>query len=318
MAKSGERSLLKIINEKTKKVKQSRYAIPAYILTVFLSSLWLIFVNPCLMNFLLPVIAIVIPFKFFDEESFKKILVAGLVVCLLVALSSAVYHTGVIYDQPFRKIHSDKDNLKNGTVNPVYGTTETRFNLTVELDKDFIDAWDRENYTLYANVSYSTMERIQANDYAGYKMKRINGTNEYYAVASGLPERMFNHYFSLRKNRTGEMGNMTEGLAYSWERTSLGFGPITLKRSTALWQITLQQGLSTSIIFLMGVGILWVKKRMDKSVDESTEGLEKKEEELEDYCPECGHLLEGKDECDRCGWMRNPDDEKYDEDGEED
>ncbi len=317
MPKKSGKSFLQTINEKTKKAKNSRFSVPIYVLTSFLASVWLIFVNPCLMNILLPVIAILVTYKFYDEESFKKLIVAGLIVCILISLTTAVYQTGILYGRPSRDL-SSQNNLYNGTVNPIYGDTNTEFNLTVEVDENFIENHDQENFTLYANFSSPTIEGIRQSEFKGYNMSKINGTNEYYAVVSDLPKRLFNHFFTLRINITEEMGNMTEDSAYSWETTSLGFGPVTIKRSTALWQITLQRGIATTIVLLLGIGLLWVKKRMDTSVEESTEGLEKKEEELEDYCPECGHLLKGKDECDRCGWVRDIADEKYKENGEKD
>ncbi|MEF8834638.1 MAG: hypothetical protein V5A76_00620 [Candidatus Thermoplasmatota archaeon] len=268
------------------------------------------------MNVLLPILSLLIPFKFYDENNLKKLLVVGVVAILLLAFTMAFYHTFIIYDQPSRQIRSEGRNLKNGTIEPIYGDTDTEFHLTIELNKTFARS---SNYTLYANISLTGTIGFGGEDHQGYNMTRVNDSQvendwiEYEAEIEIDEERLFNHYFSLKKEEVG-VGEED----YSWERTSLGFGPITLKRRNALGMITLQQSFSTSIIFLLGVGLLWLKKRMDKSVTASTEGLEEKEEELEDHCPECGHLLEGKKECDRCGWIKEPEDEMYSEDGEPD
>jgi len=317
MEQDEKSSVLDKINRWTTKVRISRYSIPIYILTVFLASIWMIFINPCLMNILLPILAILIPYKLYDENSLKKLLVVGIVAIILIAFTMGLYHVGILYDQPSRQLRSGPGALQNGTIEPIYGDSNTEFNFTVEVNFTTAIA-SRGNITLYANISYAEAEGIRRDDYEGYEMKPVNdndGENdikEYYVVVSGLPERLFNHYFSLRKDVPVEEGD------FSWERTSLGFGPVTLERRTALGMITLQQSFSTSVIYLLGMGLLWLKKRMDRSVAESTEGLEEKEEELEDHCPDCGHLLEGKKECDRCGWIKEPEDEMYDDDGEPD
>lgn len=317
MEQDEKSSVLDKINRWTRKVRRSRYSIPIYILTVFLASIWMIFINPCLMNILLPILAILIPYKLYDENSLKKLLVVGIVAIILIAFTMGLYHVGILYDQPSRQLRSGPGALQNGTIEPIYGDSNTEFNFTVEVNFTTAIA-SRGNITLYANISYAEAEGIRRDDYEGYEMKPVNdndGENdikEYYVVVSGLPERLFNHYFSLRKDVPVEEGD------FSWERTSLGFGPVTLERRTALGMITLQQSFSTSVIYLLGMGLLWLKKRMDRSVAESTEGLEEKEEELEDHCPDCGHLLEGKKECDRCGWIKEPEDEMYDDDGEPD
>ncbi len=317
MAESGKRSIFSTINEKTRKVRRSRYSIPIYILTVFLVSIWLIFINPCLMNILLPILAILITYKLYDENNLKKLLVVGIGAIILLSFTMGSYHAGIIYDQPSRQLSSGPGALQNGTIEPIYGDSNTEFNFTVEVNVTRVNA-SGEDISLYANISYTGPEGIRREDYEGYKMSPVNDSDvendfkEYYVVVSGLPERLFNHYFSLRKDVPVEEGD------FAWERTSLGFGPITLDRTTALGMISLQQSFSTSVIFLLGMGLLWLKKRMDKSVVESTEGLEEKEEELEDSCPDCGHLLEGKKECDRCGWIKEPEDEMYDDEGEPD
>jgi len=317
MEQSEKNSLLGKINRWTRKVKRSRYSIPIYILTVFLASIWLIFINPCLMNILLPILAILIPYKLYDENSLKKLLVAGIVAIILLSFTMGFYHIGIIYDQPARQLRSGPGALQNGTIEPIYGDSNTEFNFTIEVNFTTARA-SKENITIYANISYAEAEGIRREDYEGYEMSPVNNSEgdnevkEYYVVVSGLPERLFNHYFSLRKDVPVEEGD------FSWERTSLGFGPITLERRTAMGMITLQQSFSTSVIFLLGIGLLWLKKHMDRSVAESTEGLEKKEEALEDHCPDCGHLLEGKKECDRCGWIKEPEDEMFDDDGEPD
>ncbi len=317
MEQSEKNSLLGKINRWTRKVRRSRYSIPIYILTVFLASIWLIFINPCLMNILLPILAILIPYKLYDENSLKKLLVAGIVAIIFLSFTMGFYHIGIIYDQPARQLRSGPGALQNGTIEPIYGDSNTEFNFTIEVNFTTARA-SKENITIYANISYAEAEGIRREDYEGYEMSPVNNSEgdnevkEYYVVVSGLPERLFNHYFSLRKDVPVEEGD------FSWERTSLGFGPITLERRTAMGMITLQQSFSTSVIFLLGIGLLWLKKHMDRSVAESTEGLEKKEEALEDHCPDCGHLLEGKKECDRCGWIKEPEDEMFDDDGEPD
>ncbi|MFP4001998.1 MAG: hypothetical protein ACLFSM_01155 [Thermoplasmata archaeon] len=319
MENEGSDGVLKKINEKTKEVRESRLSIPVYIFTVFIASLWVIFMNPCLMNLVIPILAILIPYKLYDEYKLRKLIVVGLTVIILIAFSMAFYQTEVIYGRPSRQVDSAEGKLVNGTVEPVYGDGGTKFNFTVELSEEFVENHTEGNYKVFANLSYTQVEGLRRDDFDGYMMERVdsdvdkNGTVEFFTIVTDLPDRLFNHYFSLKRNIS-----MSGEEDYDWERTSLGFGPVTLNRRDVLGIITFQQSISTLMFFFLGVGILWLKRRMDKSISESTEGLEEKEEELEDNCPECGHLLEGKKECIRCGWVKEPEDEMYDEEGEPD
>lgn len=328
MENGGSDPLLKRINEKTRRVKESKYSIPIYVLTVYAASIWLIFVNPCLMHIILPLLAILIPYKLYDEHSFKKLLVVGVVMVILLSFTMAANVSFSIYNQTGREIHSrqitDKRVLQNGTIDPIYGDPDTKFNLTVKVRADLVDLdIDQIDDNIFANITYYGAQGLGGGDYEVYNMTRVNensdgnGTVEYYAIATGLDESLFHHHFSLKTNMTQDVGDAF--LSWEkWEETESGYGPVTLDAPFVLGIITLQESFNMSLFFFLGLGLLWLKKRMEKSVSKSTEGLEEKEEELENNCPECGHLLEGKKECDRCGWIKDPDDELYDEDGEPD
>lgn len=326
MEEKESESLLKRINEITMMVKESRYSIPIYILTVFATSVWLIFFNPCYMYIFLPIMAILIPYKLFDENSFKKLLVVGIVAVLLLGFSMASYHTFIYFNQPPREVHSEEKMqeriLENGTINRIYGDSETKFNFTVEVRLDVIEEYledidikDIDN-NIYTNVTYYPFVAMAGREYETYNMTRVNessgenGVVKYNATVTDFEESMFLHHFSIKTNMT------EKDVWEEWEETERGYGPVTVDEPFVLGVITLQQSFSISIFFFLGIGILWLKKRMDRSVAESTEGLEEKEEELEDHCPDCGHLLEGKKECDRCGWIKEPEDEMYDDEGE--
>ncbi|MEF8873613.1 MAG: hypothetical protein V5A88_02955 [Candidatus Thermoplasmatota archaeon] len=248
------------------------------------------------MNILLPVLAILIPYKLYGENNLKKLVVVGLVITLLLAVTMSTYQLGLIYEQPHRTLNSDE--FQDGTVDQLYGDPDTTFTFTVNLTKDYVEGF---NYTVYLNLTLATAGRVQQTPYEGYKMRRVaesNLTYQYSVQVSDLEERLFGHRFSVRRNRTG----LDDELDYDWHRTSIVYGPITIEESRAFQLLTFEYFTSTAIIFLLGMGLLWVKKRMDKSVSESVEGLEEKEEELEDSCPECGALLEGAKVCKKCGW----------------
>lgn len=374
MNSEEDTSKLERLNQKMKRVKESKFSILIYIATIFVASLWLIFMNPCLMNLVLPILAILIPYKLYEEEELKKIVVAGIIVIILLSISTSLFQMGFIYDQPDQILRSD--NLEHGTVEPLYGDSTTTFNFTVNITETFSRDWDPKDYTVYTNLTLSTIGGISREPYEGYEMepvKRGNSSVEYYKEVT-LEERLFGHRFSLRKNVTDEMtylfsldweeyarylnestvnetlreafadegydveadANLSkeddkwfiledgekkyrikiigeeeleihdilpdeDGPLYSWERTSVGYGPVTIERTRAFQLLTGEYVISTSVIYLLGIGILWWKKRMDSSVEESTEGLEEKEKELEDHCPECGALLKGADKCERCG-----------------
>ncbi len=297
---------LKKFDNKFKKIKRSRFSLLAYIGTVYLVSIWLIFVNPCLMNIILPILAILVPYKLYGEDSLKKILVAGVVVILLLALTIASFQLGMIYD--LRPQTLDSDHFQEGRLEPMYiDGDDTTFNFTVELNKRHVtrgedmNNYTIDNHTVFLNLTLSTVEYVGVMDYEGYEMNFYEDTNEtykYYKEITDLDERLYGHYFSVRRNMTidGEQD-------HDWHTTSRGPGPITLERSRAFQLLTLEYFVSTVVVFLLALGLLWAKKRMDKSVSESVDGLEEKEKELEKYCPECGELLDSSETCNKCGWI---------------
>ncbi len=381
-------SKLDKLNQKMEQVKDSKFSIPIYVATIFVASLWLIFVNPCLMNLLLPIIAILIPYKLYNEADLKKIIAAGIIVIILLSASTTLFQLGFIYDQPPQTLRSD--NLRDGTVEPLYGDSSTSFNFTVNVTENFAENWDPEDYTVCVNLTLSTVAGIGREAYEGYEMNSTGNGRQYYKELT-LEERLFGHRFSIKRNMTDETtylfslnrtkyeryleegpinetltevfvdegyevednaslsigdekwfiseqgkkeyrikavdenlniykmnGTEEDGLEgpfYSWERTSVGYGPVTIERMRAFQLLVGEYIISTSVLYLLGIGLLWWKKRMDSSVEESTEGLKEKEKELEDHCPECGTLLEGSDTCEECGWERKiekeePTDEK--------
>lgn len=373
-------SKLDRLKQKTKKVKESKYSILIYVGTIFVASLWLIFMNPCLMNLVLPILAILIPYKLYEEKDLKKIVATGVIVIILLAASTTLFQLGFIYDQPDQILRSE--NLQDGTVEPLYGDSSTTFNFTVNLTENFAQEWDSKDYTVYVNLTLSTIGGIGREPYEEYEMNGTEDEHMYYKEVS-LEERLFGHRFSLRRNVTDEMTYLfslrqteyedylnestispelreafedeghdvdedaeleedrewfvvedderryrieideddeelniydileTDGPEdelerpfYTWERTSVGYGPVTIERTRAFQLLVGEYIISTSVVYLLGVGILWWKTRMDSSIEDSTEGLEEKEKELEDHCPECGSLLEGSEICERCGWEK--------------
>ncbi len=296
MKRQDLESTLDRLDKKFKKIKKTRYSILAYIGTVYIASLWLVFVNPCLMNILLPILAILIPYKLYGENNLKKLLVVGLVAILLLAVTLSTFQLGLIYDQPHRTLESD--HFQDGNVDNLYGDTDTTFTFTVNLTKEYVEGY---NYTVYLNLTLATIGSVHPIPYEGYRMQRVGEDNETYHYSvqvSDLEERLFGHRFSVRRNRT----DIDDELDYDWHRTSIVHGPITISESRAFQLLTFEYFTSTVIIFIFGMGILWLKRRMDKSVSESVEGLEEKEKELEEACPECGTLLEGSSACKNCGW----------------
>lgn len=305
MSKESEKSILSKLNDKIRWVKKSSYAIPIYILTVFIASIWMVIFNPCIANLLLPFFCLLIPYKLYDENNMKKLFVVGIVAIILIGLSIGIYHTQILYTQPEEQLlDSEREYLTNGTIDNIYGDSETTFNFTVEVD-DIILEQDH-------NVSVNITQGFVEEPYESYNMTRIGDTNEFYVEVDGLSESLFNHRFYLRSEYIEEEYDFDHG----WVRSESGFGPVTIDRTAAIGIITVEQSFYTVIFFILLLGVLWLKKRMDKSLTESTEGLDEKEEKLEDQCPECGHLLEGMNECDRCGWIKETENEILDEDGE--
>lgn len=377
MTEKNRDPVLKRIKKKLERAKKSRYSVLIYIATVFLISVWLI-LDICLMTIIVPILAVLAPYKLYQEKNIKKIVVVGVVVILLISVTGSIYQLGIIFEKSPQRLSSYP--LSDGRLDSLYGDQDTEFQFDVNLSKDYVrgieDDFVLENFTVYTNLTVSTAEGFRVQDYEGFEMDRVslftmnrtdvelehnttisendklwealqnkmeeiendlrlyNETEEtglwwirdeegedkysielneeemavydetveeyhYSRVVSGLDEELFSHRFSIKRNRT----HIETNESYEdWKRTSHAFGPITLSERSAFQRMMYQYSFSTMIIFLFVIGLLWVKREMDKSVSESTEGLEEKEKELDEYCPECGTLLKGETVCEECGW----------------
>lgn len=282
---TGSNKISKRLKEKVNSIKESKYSIPIFLATVYLATVWTIF-TPCLANLLLPIISLVILVRFFKETDLKKIAVIGLIAVILVSLTGAAYQFNVYYSEPKRTLSSE--HISNATVDRIYGSTDEPFNFTADLSEDL----DHENVTIFLNLTYDKWteagaEKIAAN----YTLKRVSNTSSYYR-SKEIGERKYFHQFILRINGTN---------ATMWEKTGEGYGPMTISKQVTFTAVTIQRMPIPVLIYFFLISLLWWKRKMDRSKKKSTEGLEDKEKDLDDYCPECGTLLEGEDVCPNCG-----------------
>ncbi len=276
---------LRDLKRRIKAVPDSRFAILIYVGTACLVSAWML-ISPCLMTLVLPVLSLLIIYKFYDEKNLKKILVAGVIIVLVMALLVSFYQVHLWYNK--EPTVQESEHLKNGTVNPLYGNADTEFNFTVEIE-DGLEG----NYTVQLNITHlGTIGPIQ-DEQKVYNMSEHRGSNGTYYKNLTLGENLYNYSFSLKVNRS-------DG-SPQWEETQGSFGPLTISKRITFISRFIPQTVSMFLVYVFGISLLWWRKKMKRSREESTEGLDEKEEELEDYCPECGALLEGESVCPRCG-----------------
>lgn len=275
---------LKLLKDKVESVPESKYAVQIYVGTIFFVLVIpvIVFLNLCLFNILLALMTIAVPYFFYKERSIKKILIAGLIAILLVNVVGTVNHVNILFSEGPNVLESD--HLQNGTVDQVYGDKNTDFNFTID-----VHDMETTNYTVFLNLSYQSGDVTLEEKIDSYEMEELNG--QYYKVLD-LDERQYSHRFSLRVN---ESSNTT------WYSTNETFGPFTISKRTSYTNIFVLRLTSPILLFGLFVSLMWWRSKLEESKRVSTEGLDEKEEELDDYCKKCGALLKGADECPNCG-----------------
>lgn len=295
MDKNGYKKILKKLSSRFEKPDDPKYAILKYVIYVYAFSLPFIIIlsyfNPCFLNLVIPAIAVLVPYKLFKEKSLKKVFIAGIIAVLLLNLTFTAYQVeGIYFSQEPGDLSSDV--LSEGTVDKVYGKQKTKFNFTVDLDTTKLQT---DNYTVYVNITWLTTTQGEEDNYRSFEMNNITNSQYYYLFnlkEEDMQDRLYSHHFSIKKNTTNGV---------KWEETDSSFGPFTISRFDAYQVIMLQQVISSILFFVLVIGMVWWRKRMTTSREKSTEGLDEKEKELEDYCPQCGALLEGETTCPECG-----------------
>ena len=294
MDRNGYKKILKKLTSRFEKPDDPKYAILKYVIYVYAISLPFIIIlsyfNPCFLNLVIPAIAVLVPYKLFKEKSLKKVFIAGIIAVLLLNLTFTAYQVeGIYFSQEPGDLSSDV--LSDGTVDKVYGEQKTKFNFTVNMDTTKLET---DNYTVYLNITWLTTTQEEEN-YRSFVMNELNNSQYYYIFnlkEHDMQDRLYSHHFSIKKNTTNGV---------EWEETDSSFGPFTISRLDAYRMIMLQQVVSSVLFFVLVLGMVWWRNRMATSREKSTEGLEEKEKELEDYCPQCGALLEGETTCPECG-----------------
>lgn len=174
----------------------------------------------------------------------------------------------------------------------MYGDTDTVFNFTVETSEAVSDL----NYSVYLNISYLGANNSFSEPLVdSYNMTKINGSTEGHSYFKTLKvkEKLYEHYFSLKVNRSGNV---------TWEETEKGYGPLTIPRTQAHIVVFPPRAVSPLLLYALGISLIWWRKKMKESQRYSTSGLEKKEKALESYCDNCGTLLSSDEEvCPECG-----------------
>ncbi len=257
-------------------------------------SLVLILLITSLYAFIIPIAAVLIPLKLFGIEGVKKIFIMGAISILVIATLFAGFQTYYIYDQEPDILETDY--LKNGSVENLYGDMDTTFYFSVDITTE---VW--ANHTVYLNITYPG-EMFDLPRVEGYEMEQVNSTS--YRIAMDFDVNPMNHYFSVY---------MEEGDESLWNETDKGFGPVVISRSYFITFMFLRFTTAPFLLFILLLSLVWWKQQVRKGKLDSTLGLEDKESALDDSCPRCGELLDGKDECSGCDWERSELDKKLEE-----
>ncbi len=275
------------ITEAVENLKDKPYAVPIYSLTVVAVSLLLVLgrMDLCLVNIIIAILAVLIPYKFYKEKNIKKVFYAGALALLLVAFVGTGYHLNVIYSQENIIIESEH---MEGELEPLYGDTTTLFEGTVRVDES-IDV-----NQVFINLTFQSTVDPFEEEIKSYRLEYLpeEGIYQNSSIITDQ-EIMFNHYFSMNYSVENET---------VWEETERSFGPVTLSKGNAFASILLLRMVSPFISFGLIIGLLWWLKRMRSSRDVGKEELKKKDSELDYYCETCGKDLTAEDEvCPGCG-----------------
>jgi len=277
------------LKKKVKSVKKSKHALLIYILMIFIASIWTIF-TPCISYLAVPILAIYIPSRFFGEDNLKKIVIAGILGTLLISSTATLYHTNYFYTQEMTQVESPNNILSEGGVDRIYENTEKPFNFTVRVDEDRVG----KNFTINLNITYE-LWTVEGSEIIEESYNMSLSKDRIYYKELELGERRYFHRFAV---------NYTEDGITVWEETDQAYGPMTLPFEHTLISIFVQRTPVPVLVFLFIISILWWREKIKEGREKSTEGLDEKEKDLEDYCPECGELFEGADECPGCGYKR--------------
>ncbi len=281
------------IKDKLVSLKGTPYLFPACVVTILGISTLLILALSSLYAFIIPIVAVLIPLKLYGVNSVKKIFMMGAVSIIVIAIVVAGLQIYFVYSRTPGSLGSEY--LANGTVDELYGDTETTFYFTV----DVLSAVP-ENYTVFLNFTYPG-ENFEPQYVEGEEMDPLSDQNRTYYTEKELDRNPINHFFAIRM----ENGNET-----LWNTTEPGFGPVIISRSYFGTFMFLRLSTAPFLMFLLLLSLVWWKQHLEGSRARSTSGLDEKEKALEDSCPKCGALLQGADNCSECDWKRSEIDKK--------
>ncbi len=270
--------------KKIEELRDKPYAVPVYALTVVGVSLPLIFshMDICLMNIIVAIVAIVVPYHLYKDKDVKKVVYAGVIALLLIAIIGTLYHVHIFYSQ--EPVELESENLSEGLLEPMYGDSETSFDASVRVR-------DLNINQVLVNFTFQGIEDPMLMDEISYELEGQDGVYSNNSIVLG-EERVYNHHFSL---------NYTEGNVTVWEETDSAIGPLTISRGNLAFSIMLLRTVAPFITFFLVVGLIWWMNRMKTSRSVGKDEFEKKEADLDDYCEKCGNFLDEDGECPDCG-----------------
>lgn len=271
-------------------VKDSPYSVPIYIGTVFGIAIVpvLMGLDLCLLGMIIAVVAILVPYKLYKEPRLRKVVTAGAVAIVLIALVGTLFHVQILYSQSPETTGSE--NISMGTVDGLYGDTDTIFNFTAEGPSPV------EGITMYLNLTFIGDDGMEEEISV-----EMDHTGQLYYHQRTLEEKQYLMHFTLESR---------ENNISSWEETDKIFGPLLIPKNVAIMSIFIMRFMAPFVMFVLFGALLWWKRGVTKSKDSSMEGLEEKDMALDDACPDCGALLQGEIRCPDCDWYAKEEENK--------
>jgi len=263
-----------------------------------------------------------IPYLFGVRKA-KPFLVFGTVIMILTAVLFGALLTQFLFTKtgPYAlgPLHDSDNLLKDGTVSPYTGNSDTRFSFTVSYKGNASDV--KVDLLVYSNGEHPSFS----------EKKYADGSSEWVLRRSMTPmgQGSFKTNITSLENdlyRYAYQANVTTGTKWAlYNTTTAGYGPITVQFSTVMMDNILWFSIVIFIIvgllYYVLIGMFWwtqrAKREKEKYLDrvdeddkeERKEGAKSGKKKSEFTCSSCGADVSVDDsKCPKCGESFDGDD----------
>jgi hypothetical protein len=264
------------------KFKKSPYVIPgtAGLVAVVFYLMLLFLLETCLVSLLPPFVMLGL-FWFMGIKRAKKLLLAGIIACMLMLIIEAVFFVGVAsnYEPTSARSNDTALTLRDGVVDPAKGDAQTPFNFT-------IDVYKANNSTVNSVVlRYKGLSSGWINVTMSPVPGMANDTYARYSFVTTLSEPVYQFCFAAQVD-----GVWIEAWHYldDFTKTTV-FGPVydddfeILK--PMLYLAAMQTFLQYYLVYTLLVGMIWWTRRARRMREQQLEKWAQKQKEAEAASP---------------------------------